>query len=60
MARNRFGLKKKEAWDRDLGPCGTCKAGFREPCRNETGYVCSPHTGRTTDPAYVVLHQAAR
>lgn len=60
MARNRFGLKKKEAWDRDLGPCDTCKAGFREPCRNETGYVCSPHTWRATDPAYVVLHQVAR
>lgn len=47
---------RKDAWDRDLGPCLECEAKLRQPCTSDIGYTRSPHEGRTVDPALAVLH----
>lgn len=47
---------RKDAWDRDLGPCPECEAGLRQPCVSATGSTREPHRGRTTDPKLAALH----
>lgn len=53
---SELGKWRKDAWDRDLGPCETCGAELRRPCVSVDGRTRSAHEGRTTDPAFVVLH----
>lgn len=50
---------RKDAWDRDLGPCLECEAGLRQPCVSATGATREPHRGRTTDAKLAVLHAEA-
>lgn len=52
---------RKDAWDRDLGPCLECGAELRRPCiAPGSGYMRSPHEGRTTDPALAEMNANAR
>ncbi len=50
---------RKDAWDRDLGPCLECGVALRQPCiAPGSGYTRSPHEGRTTAPALTALNTA--